>query len=343
MSGIFWGELPNHREKTDEFCCQLIDIRDELRHRYFDEGVTDDPKIYHYTSPDGLIGILTNAELWATSIRNFKDQWELLHAEAVFLQVLDEIAKESPPCSSRSKLVEACRIDPPFSTHPRSGPLDRGSGKCTTWLNKVLDIYVVCFSTNSKLLHQWKNYACGGAGFSIGFDRRQLREKIQPPPVNQNPKTWDELEIPYSTHLVKVRYSEQLQKAELKEIFERFSSVITDDMSVDQIDCCAEEIVNSVALHASLFKHPSFEPENEWRIIIETLGGRSDVSFRSSPNNVIPFRRVKPEGGKFPLCSISIGPGMDPNTSRSVQDLLDTKGYQGVRIIACTGLDFQPT
>jgi hypothetical protein len=101
------------------------------------------------------------------------------------------------------------------------------------------------------------------------------------------------------------------------------------------LDRCADEIVKAFALHASLFKHPKFEAENEWRIIIETLPGRSDVCFRSSADKVIPYlTTVKQKSGRLPLASITIGAALDQEASAlGVQSLLDARGYRGVKLL----------
>jgi len=101
----------------------------------------DDPIIYHYTSPDGLIGILREGQLRATSIRHFEDKTELLYAETIHENVLNEIEAQYSPNSLESGLARACRIEP-RPTPPRAGPLSPGSGKRRPWLNEVLDIFV---------------------------------------------------------------------------------------------------------------------------------------------------------------------------------------------------------
>ena len=267
---------------------------------------TDCPTLYHYTSPDGLIGILRHGRLWATSIRHFEDKTELLYAERIYEQVLDEIAEKHP------KLAEACRIEP-CGAPSRAGPLSPGSRRRATWLNKVLDMYVACFSTCNDSLNQWEKYACRGSGFAIGFDRCELEKAIKQANFN----------------LVPVRYSVDTQKRELHNIFEQCSSAISATAPPPDIDLCANEIVNALALHANLFKDPKFEPEKEWRIIIETLPGRSDLCFRSSTDKVIPYMKTP----KLPVSSITIGAAMDQEASAAgVGALLDTKRYNKVKI-----------
>jgi hypothetical protein len=277
------------------------------------------PTLYHYTSPAGLIGILRDGRLWATSIRHFEDKTELLYAERIFEQVLDEIT-ERYPNSVQSRLAAACRIEP--YPAPSRGPLSPRSGKRATWLNKVLDMYVACFSTCNDSLNQWEKYACRGSGFAIGFDRRELETVIQQ-------ANGGGFAAAGSFNLVPVRYSSNTQKRELRHIFEQCSSAISATAPPPDIDLCANEIVNALALHANLFKDQIFEREKEWRIIIETLPGRSDLCFRSSADKVIPYMKTP----KLPVDSITIGAAMDQEASDAgVRALLDTKRHNKVKI-----------
>jgi hypothetical protein len=246
-----------------------------------------------------------------------------LYAEIIYEEVLDEIRAQNPPASLESRLAESCRVEPrPYG--PRAGPLSRGSGRRRTWLGEVLDRYVSCFSTRGDLANQWKEYANGGAGFAIGFCRRELQKAIQPCGASRG-------ELCY---LARVRYSVEAQKRELRSIFGSYRAEICTASPPSHVDRCAAEIVNDLALHASLFKHPRFEPENEWRIIVEALGGRSDLCFRSSADKVIPYIKTPARmGGRLPVVSVTVGPGMDRDASaRGVQSLLDAKGYHGVKI-----------
>jgi hypothetical protein len=285
--------------------------------------VADDPIIYHYTDPGGLIGILRRGRLWATSARHLEDESELLYAETIHEEVLGEIKAQHPSASIESRLAEKCHVElRPY--RPGGGPLSRGSGKRRTWLGEVLDRYVSCFSTRDDLVNQWKEYAKGGAGFAIGFNRRELQKAIQPRGTGRG-------ELVY---LAKVRYSVEAQKRELMSIFGDYCAAISASSPPSHVDFCAAEIVDALALRASLFKHPKFEPENEWRIIIEALGGRSDLCFRSSVDKVIPYiETARQKSCRLPVVSVTIGPAMDQEASaRGVQSLLDAKGYRGVKI-----------
>jgi hypothetical protein len=107
------------------------------------------PKIvYHYTSQEGLLGILKRKVLWLSSIRHLNDSAELKFA-AKFLR---ETLKRKDG-DSTNQWRDACHA---FSNHVRS-------------LEKM-SCYVGSFSEKGDLLSQWRAYTGEGVGFSIGFD-----------------------------------------------------------------------------------------------------------------------------------------------------------------------------
>jgi hypothetical protein len=119
---------------------------------------SEPPIIYHYTDPAGLIGILSDGQLWATNVEYLNDSSELRHAEILHKQVLEGLIAEEAPGSLRKRLAMKVQQRPPW--HSR------------------LQTYVVCFCADDDLLTQWKTYGAWGSGFSIGFDRSELASAL---------------------------------------------------------------------------------------------------------------------------------------------------------------------
>lgn len=104
------------------------------------------PRLYHYTSQKGLLGILDSKTLWATRIQYLNDSTE-------FAYTLTLLKKEFDLQEKR------------FSLDPISNAFDN---------LRLIPIYVACFSEKEDDLSQWRGYCAGGGGFSIGFDTNQL-------------------------------------------------------------------------------------------------------------------------------------------------------------------------
>ena len=115
--------------------------------------------LYHYTTLEGLKGILETQTLWATHFEFLNDSSELKVFKEKFLNVL----REDP------------RIRTDFESLIKS-------------LQKVIEkeeIYITSFCHEPKdpytqkngLLSQWRGYGCCGAA-AIAFNKEILRDKI---------------------------------------------------------------------------------------------------------------------------------------------------------------------
>jgi hypothetical protein len=178
------------------------------------------------------------------------------------------------------------------------------------WLlaQELTETYVVCFSAIDDLVTQWNTYGSRGSGFSIGFDRKKMAGTIQPPP-SKPARTWDEAEIQPLVRLAKVTYSEELQKREFRRVFDAYhNEAVTAASSPEEIKECARELVDNAANSACYFKHHCFKHEKEWRIVVATLSGCSNLNFRSSARTIIPYLKIPLEKKVLPIVSVTIGP-----------------------------------
>jgi hypothetical protein len=81
--------------------------------------------LYHYTSIEGLMGILTNRSLWATEIYFLNDTQELRYSDGVLKKVCDELLKAYPiPPMTAGKSVPHPLIQKYYllDSIPTSGP-----------------------------------------------------------------------------------------------------------------------------------------------------------------------------------------------------------------------------
>lgn len=107
--------------------------------------------IYHYTSADGISGIIDNHEIWMSNTAFMNDTTELKmlqNAKAVFKDrdfVNDAVRHEWREILERQRFNE----------------------------NRQTDYYMASFSRKKDLLEQWRAYG----NFCIGFDARRLAVK----------------------------------------------------------------------------------------------------------------------------------------------------------------------
>jgi hypothetical protein len=100
--------------------------------------------LYHYTSTDGLVGILERRCLYASDVWFLNDASEVRYAQRRMVERLRERPELADDLSWLEELLDV---------GPRPGRLD--------------NVFVTSFCEEGDLLSQWRGYAAGG--FAIGF------------------------------------------------------------------------------------------------------------------------------------------------------------------------------
>ena len=106
------------------------------------------PILYHYTTQDGLLGIIESSSIWGSKIQYLNDYQEFQLGLDSAAQVLKKFVSSAVITALLAHL-EGIR---------------------------QTNICVSSFSEAGDLLSQWRGYCAQGAGFSIGFDAQKLRE-----------------------------------------------------------------------------------------------------------------------------------------------------------------------
>jgi hypothetical protein len=165
--------------------------------------------LYHYTTADGLKGIVENDELWATSAYYLNDSTEIMYGYQLIDEALDVWKKKAnpPEDSIAGGLLYS---------------LQRQFGHDYLKRNIITPIYLTCFCEEDNLLSQWRGYGQSG-GYSVGF--RVLSEGIvcglKPEPSG------------YSARCVKVEYDRGEQLRRILELLD-FLVPIMDDPKVTE-------------------------------------------------------------------------------------------------------------
>jgi Protein of unknown function (DUF2971) len=106
-----------------------------------------DSVLYHYTSLDGLVGIVRSRSMWASSIRHLNDSSEFRYA--LDLVQSEILVMPKGASGSYGRMLDEYRAA--FS----------GMGEGT--------VYVSSFSTEGDLLSQWRAYGTPGSTVAVGF------------------------------------------------------------------------------------------------------------------------------------------------------------------------------
>ena len=278
--------------------------------------------LYHYTTANGLIGIINSNCLWATSAIFLNDSNEIKYGLDLISQTLIE-----------------------YSNNISDTILKRLIKKTLQALNNPrylsLDIYITCFSEKPDQLSQWKGFANQGSGFSVGFDSKEL--------------FFNKRSYPYVLcSLKKVKYDEIIQKnilvKDLNSFYEKLIKIKPEFYKYESLEDEASSVLAySLFKHSIYFKHKAFEEENEWRIVtpdLSTFNGIRNkeaviVKFMSNNNNIIPYieLKLKPKHSSFrnkqklPIDEIIIGPKISFEINKkSVLKILDHNGFKEIKI-----------
>lgn len=257
--------------------------------------MTDGRTFYHYTSSDGLLGMLggphSRGKLWLTQVQYMNDRAETRHAYRLIAQRLRGLDSR---CSKLRQAVTGI-LGVPYPGEPwgrdDTGPFPR--------------VFVFSLSEERDLLSQWRGYAPGG-GYAIGYNEDDLRSFASA----------------HGLTLIQCNYDEKEQSEiideKLIEIEENLANGYYSPRYAQHPDAPAVEArvaFQQVAdVIAPVLKHPSFQEEREWRLL-GTIGIDDKRSrFRTRGNLVVPYVECDISAqGSTPLipAQIIVGPNVD--------------------------------
>jgi len=326
-------------QRLDEYDKTAVKLANEtfnkvLKFHYNREFTTPKPQppdglLYHYTTAEGLKGIVEKNELWATSAYFLNDSAEIVYGCRVLNEALDGWIASNPRPENSLTLGTARQLQTVFGEH---------------FLNMhiVQPIYLSCFCEEDNLLSQWRAYGQSG-GYSLGFQVPPdvfTGQGFKPEPCTYTPK-W-----------VRVEYEREKQIKRCAELLEGILPAFDDSTTAEAfrkvgdhpqygysvvlrsvVDVLMEEIVG--------FKSAAFAVEKEWRVVVRQReltkqgtddGGktRSPVYFRASGGALIPYVKLIPTNptDKLPIHCVRTGPTLDANAATLALPLfLETHGF----------------
>jgi Protein of unknown function (DUF2971) len=140
-----------------------------------------EPKLlYHYTTQQGLLGILNNQCIWATHIRYLNDSSEYSHGLQIVRALVDEIDFKIDLMPEISNEETTREMGNRVKTLLRDALL--GASSLPVFVASFFESNEVGMSSQKHdpgdVLEQWRAYSGGSAGFSIGFDRELLSKYV---------------------------------------------------------------------------------------------------------------------------------------------------------------------
>jgi hypothetical protein len=229
----------------------------------------DKPNVlFHYTTMEGLKGIIKTESLWTTKIHYLNDASELTKSLAMAGKILNSL-KTGNDKKDKTK-IEA---------------INQMIQDVKNW--EQTNICVASLCTNGDLLSQWRGYGTFGSAYSIGFNTKQLEDKISD----------SKFEIGRCAY-----YSD-------KEYFNVIYKYIEDTISQS---AKVSEFIGTLIRKAALMKMDCFREEDEWRVVSwePKLFDDEDFEFRVGRSMIIPYFAIPIDVSS--IVEVKIGPCHHP-------------------------------
>ncbi|MDY3926038.1 MAG: DUF2971 domain-containing protein, partial [Anaerotignum sp.] len=278
-------------------------------------------KLYHYTTAEGVRGIVENREFLATKSDFLNDKLEFQYAVEVMERLTEKyIVNQELRERFFSKLKK--EID-------RFGvitPICEGDGDCEM---DEMSFYVVAFSKlqNNALL--WAEFT-DFRGYCLEFDYEKIVEGFQNRVFLHGTVIYDEEEQMnglLESLLSCIRNLIEEGVTDLEGFFEEEANP-----SEESLDKLVTEMSVVCSVYAMFFKKSFFEGEQEYRFIFPPLInsiGTDKPNFRLLDQIFLPYIMVEFEGGKenVPLESVMVGAKNNSDIAvRGMRYFLKTQG-----------------
>jgi Protein of unknown function (DUF2971) len=270
--------------------------------------------LWHYTSADGVRSIIDTSRLRFSHARFLNDPTEIAFG-------WDEVTK------ALQHAIDSATNLKNFFAMTRSVAGD---------VYNAGHFFTFCLSARTDSLSQWRAYGAGGEGYAVGFDSSLVQSST---------------ESDAKCTLLQLRYSDSDRSALLRRGIDatiRFwQELLTEPVAPEHKEGIAGRanvhLSRFMMLAALSFKHPSFEDEHEWRLVISIHPGDRDseelqrkVEFRAGIGIVKPYIDLPAASTtmkRLPITKIMFGPTLRPTVTReSIQFLLNQRGYGHVPV-----------
>lgn len=277
-------------------------------------GKNEPEFLYHYTTENGLYGILKSDSIWATHYRFLNDLSECLEAPELF----------------EARMGQRSSVKSPQSDLARKGREAYWNNTRNTLRAQVesTDVYFVSLTDESisqtpgDRLTLWRGYGENSQGFSLGFCRSKLLQRVR--------SFEEQLQRPIP--LMRCLYGETEESKEER------NAIIGTLVGYSNMN---SQILEKVLEWSARFKNNAFCEEREWRFVLqmsteerESNGGHigfHDGRFGRTPHITVPLALKDQDP---PLKRIVVGPA--PNKEQAAARLrieLVQMGIHGVEVV----------
>lgn len=258
-------------------------------------------ELFHYTSQEGLLGILEGWTLWASKISHLNDAAELVLA-------LD-LARKKIESKNVVDIVKDQLLDD-------IDMMSHGS----------INIFVFSLTANGDQLSQWRGYAPAGAGYSIGFSTGFLTAAAAGS---------------MRFYLGPCSYEPAIHDRVISEIVDNGVSRILNRVPTDASSFLGSMPFSDALYFAAPFlKHEGFSEEAEWRLVSRPISCVNPrFKHRPGRSRLVPYFELplgdREAAGVVPIRHVIVGPTSNAHLAMdSVATLVGALGLNGCEIRA---------
>lgn len=262
----------------------------------------DDNLIFHYTTSDGIIGILKNQKLWLSLVNLQNDSSELALIADLLPIAIADLKKEYDFDETTMRLLDEL----PNTNKPY--PI-------------IDNVFTLSFSRDGNSMNLWKSYTGNKAGFSIGFDKKLLDKVIDANLCYMNVCEYDAVK------------QVELLKSEIIDYFESIRNEVSDYVWKDI------HLSWKVYSCAPILKSAHFSDEKEIRVIhnvrfIDEVRKKA-FKYRANRGLLVPYFEIDiSENFRKLIRKVVVGPGHNRETAKLAIDfLLDDIGLDKKNIL----------
>ncbi len=223
---------------------------------------------FHYTSPSGLLGIISNSSIWFSDSDYLNDASE----SDYFHEIASSIFSTNKKDTIESNLAFRSYLMSMFHCNYN------GQGRKSISREKERR-YVLSLSVDRDSLSLWNYYTktIDSTGYNIGLNLEKLTESI--------------MLSPNQTLLVgRVIYSRDLQEALLRELYNDYIDIYKQYKNTYQRKYLYEMLEDNIVKYSVFMKDPSFSSESELRITIFEKGNSQEKkSYREKNGAFLPY------------------------------------------------------
>jgi hypothetical protein len=227
------------------------------------------PILYHYTTAEGLWGIVESGQIFASHILYQNDRSELVNALNVFQE---EFESSKMNFNKNLKFVMGCLIPSMLADA------------------FTFAYFVVSFCEDGNLLSQWRAYGGSGSGYSIGFDKRILETAP--------------LGVDLGIRIRKVIYDKSAKRSLLRTRLEMLGTLVSGHAKLIEktwdednriVLSFWKQVLTDFQPSLVLMKHDAFSEEREWRLIRTKLVSepKNDIKVRVISGRLTPYVPVR--------------------------------------------------